>query len=155
MIECKPLGICSWDYTVTGEDVTATVSFNSFGESGSLNINGKRYSVEKKGAFDPEWTLRLGRDTIATASKESVFTRSFDIQYGSSNYSLKAISAFSREMHLKGNGRNVIYSPKHAFTRRAQIRGSWENKEVLLFGFYLAVLIWRRSANSGGAAAAG
>lgn len=148
MIECTPLGICSWDYTVSGDGVRATVNFDSFGESGFLNINGKRYSVQKTSYFEGKWHLLKGGKTIATAHKENTFTRSFDISYGPFPYTLKAISCFTGEMHLKGDGRNVIYLPKHAFTRRAQIRGSWEEKDVMLFGFFLAALMWRRSANS-------
>lgn len=147
MIECKPLRICSWNYILTGDNVTAMLKIFPFGETGSLNINGKRYSIEKKDPFNSEWALCRGSDIIATASEKSSYPRSFEIECNSCKYRLEAVSTSSRHMHLEGDGHNVVYSPKHSLSRKAEINGPWKNKEVLLFGFYLTVLMWKHSAN--------
>lgn len=153
ILQCSPRGICSWDYTVSGAGLDGVVKFNWAGESGSILLNGRHYTVSKDGFVSPEWLLSEGRDVIATASKNSVFTRSFVLDVGGGRQELKALSSFGRSMVLSGNGYQGGINPKHAFTRRAEITGRWQEPEVMLFGFWLSVLIWRRSgSNNGGGA---
>jgi hypothetical protein len=147
MINCKPNGLCSWDYLLYG-DIDGLVSINLMRESGEINISGDSYSVEKEGAFSGTWFLGKNGKTIASAEKESAFTRSITISYGGDEFFLEANSMFSREMTFNGPGTSLTIAPAHSFTRRATISGTNKDPVPTAFAFWLTVILWRRTQNS-------
>lgn len=152
MILCHPKGICSWDFHLSGNGHSADFDLNSMSEQGRMTIDGRYYGVTKHGFASSTWTLDQARASIYTAQKLNPFTRTFEITGGGGSFLLKAESAMGRSMSLEGNGVNCSIAPTHAFTRRATISGRWDDFRVVAFGFFLAVVTWRRAASSGAAA---
>lgn len=148
ILNCNPHGICSWNFSISGGSYSAKIDFNWVGESGSIEVNGRFFTVEKKGVLSPVWNMMEGSETLATAQKDSFFTRSVSIDYDSHKVSLTALSPFTRSMNIRGDGFDVDISPEHSFTKRAVISGAWDDDVILAFGFWLTVLMWRRSANN-------
>lgn len=148
MIDCTPLGLCSWDFQLQTAENSAVLEYSWLTETGSISTNHTRYEVDKLGAFSGTWNLLKDNKPLMQAVKNSAFSRSFTIRYGRDEYHLAAESAFGRTMNLDGpNGRAVI-APKHAFTRRATITGSLPPFEVSALTFWLVGLLWRRAQNA-------
>lgn len=153
VIECNPLGICSWDFELQGEGLRARCGFGWPTESGWIDVDGSSFAVNKQGFFSGKWELVRALRTMATAEKRSTFTRSFDIHTSSGQYTLEADSFATRTMFLRGPGGSATIEPAHVFTRRATIKGSYPDFETLCFAFWLTALTWRRAANNNTAAA--
>ncbi len=79
MINCNPIGICSWNFKISGRNDIAYVSFDGAGESGSIDVQGRFFTINKKGFISPVWNLADGSRSIATATKDSFMTRSFSV----------------------------------------------------------------------------
>jgi len=152
MIQCRPSGLFSWNFILSGGGLKAEARFNWVGESGVVMLNGVTYAIEKSGLIAPVWRLLRDGRVSATATKASAFTRTFEIKTETEVLTLKAASALGRKMELNGSNCEVTIEPKHAFTRRAMISGTVFDPETVLFAFWLSVLVWRRSANSSAAA---
>ena len=146
MIEAHPMGICSWDYTVNIAGKRASLLHRVWGESGSIFADARHMDIVKQGSFSGHWMLEEAGRVIATAQKTSAFTRSSRIVANGSACDLRADSAFTRMMRLSGEGYDCVYAPVHPFTRRATISGSWQDDAVMIFGFWLVILMWRRAA---------
>jgi hypothetical protein len=152
MIQCTPLGVCSWNFQLDGNGDQAILEFDWIGEQGSIRINGVDHAVSKHGVFSGHWSLDSNQETIYTAQKSSAFTRSFEVTGASGSAVLRARSAFGRTMVFQGTGVDCEISPAHPFTRRAFINGDYDDFRRVSFAFWLAALVWRRSArnNAGG-----
>ena len=148
MIECRPLSICSWGFKLSGENFSAETDIDWVGESGEIAVNGRVLTVTKTGIFSPEWTLAENGITVATATKNSMLTRSFKIGSNDQSFDLEALSPFARSMSLVGAGISMNIEPVHPFTRRATISGTSNNDAVVAFAFWLTLLIWRRQSNA-------
>lgn len=153
MIECRPLGICSWDFELHGKGHVATLGFGWPTEQGWINLDGRSYQVEKQGFFSGRWNLVDGAEVKSSAEKRSAFTRSFDLTTPSGSFVLEAASFACRTMNLHGPAADASISPAHAFTKRAVIQGRLPEFEVVAFAFWLTALTWRRAANNNTAAA--
>jgi len=151
MIECRPRGIFSWNFDLTGDGQKAAIEFNWIGEQGLIFIDGNEHRVTKRGMFSGEWSMESHRGAIYQAVKSSPFTRTFQITGPDGITELSAESMFGRAMKLSGPGVDCVIKPAHAFTRRATIEGRTDDFTQVCFGFWLCILTWRRSANSGAA----
>ncbi len=149
-IACLPLGICSWDYRLTGPGIDAVLEFFWISESGSIQLNGHTYSVEKQGIGSGCWHLRTPSEhrPVQSAQKSSMFTRSVDFETTEGHVRLEAVSAFSRTMRMVGAGMDAQLSPSHVFTRRANLVGQIPVLPTAAFVCWVALLLWRRSQNS-------
>lgn len=156
MIRCKPRGICSWNFELTGEGHTATLEFNWFSEQGTIVVDGTPHEVDKGGVFSGAWQLIQGAESIASAQKSSAFTRTFELETSIGPLLLKAESIFKRTFELEQNGQRIAtIAADHAFTRRATIETHGEvDFRTLAFAFWLAVLMWRRAQSNNSAAGA-
>ncbi len=152
MIECRPCGICSWDFTLEGDGHRAWVTFKWIGEQGRVVVDGEEFRVAKDGIFSGRWRLESTQGTVFTAEKPSAFLRTFKIYGSHESATLQAVTAFSRTMTLEGGGSHFTITPAHAFTRRARIEGEVGDFRLTAFAFWLTVLTWRRRAsnNNGG-----
>ncbi len=147
-VNCLPVGICSWNYELSGSGLEARTSLSMMGESGGVSVNGRAFSINKSGVLAPKWLMEEGAQVIAEASSESLLTRAMVIFSGADRYVLSASSAFGREFELAGKNAQVRYTPSHMFTRRAVMSGQCERAELAVFGFWLAALSWKRSQNN-------
>lgn len=146
MIRCTPKGLCSWNFDIRTSGHAGTVEFNWLGEQGTITSDGESFEVRKHGVFSGQWTLDSKSQTVATAQKSSVFTRSFELATLAGTVVLRAQSAFGRTMLLEGAGFDGLIAPAHPFTRRATIGGPVPDFHVACFAFWLTVLLWRQAA---------
>lgn len=151
MIECLPTSVCSWDFTASGLSAgAAAIAFDWLTEQGIIEIGPHSYDVRKHGFFSGHWTLEQVGNVIAHAQKPSAMTRSFELSSDGIALTVQAQSPFGRDFEIVC-GEKVIGQivPAHAFTRRAVIECANTIPEHLqLFSFWLAVLTWKRSAQS-------
>ncbi len=152
MIRCLPIGICSWDYDIQGEGHHAHLGFRSMSEQGELVIDQVRHEVVKPSAFIGEWCLMGPEGQVFSATKQGIFSRTFDLHGSEGSFNLRALSAFGRTMVVEGSQTDFQIVPDHAFTRRASIQGDLKDFRLVAFTFWLTVIMWRRASrsNSGG-----
>jgi hypothetical protein len=151
MLTCLPQSLCSWNYRVTGAPSgEALLTFNVFNEQGTITLGGVELAVRKHGWASGQWSLERAGETYASAQKPSALFRSYDIQCGDSQITVKAYSPFSRCFNVLDAGALVgTIEPVHLFTRRATVECSDSVPELAqLFAFWLAVIAWRRQAKS-------
>jgi hypothetical protein len=99
-----------------------------------------------------DFVLSSRGSVLARAQKPSAFRRTFIIAHGDKHYRLQAKSAFRRAFELRDGDRVVgSLSPRDMFTRRMAA----DLPETLplplkLFMMWLAVIMWKREAESAG-----
>ena len=151
MIRCLPLGICSWNFHLSGNGHDAYLSFHWMSEQGSIRIDRKQYEVYKHGPFSGRWTLEQDGMKVATAQKLNLFTRTFEIQEKADRLTLRAQSPFTRRFLLERSEKVIAtIEPDHMFTRRATINTPADKSsvETMAFAFWLVVVTWRRAARN-------
>lgn len=151
MLTCIPQSLCTRDFRVLGASAgRAAVTFNFFTEQGTISLGATDFTVRKHGPFSGHWTLEHGTGTVAEATKPSAMFRSFELRVDDMHLTVEAESAFTRCYQILAADRHFgTIRPAHAFTRRAFIECAAEVPEVAqLFSFWLAVLTWKRAANS-------
>lgn len=155
MIDCLPQGICSWNYVLSGDGWQASVRMERMREQGTIEINGREFTIRKHGFASGTWSLESEGQIVLTARKKNPFTRTFMISGDDADAELRADSVFSRSMWLTGRGIDCRIQPRHPFTRRATIEGPCPDDLLTCFAFWLTVLSWRRTrrraSNSTGA----
>ena len=126
----------------------ATIDLAGMSEHGGFSINVKHFRIQKPSMFSGKWVVRSGGKEVLRASKNSAFTRGFEIRFEGKTFRLESTGVFTREMQLQGRGVNCTFTPQHVFTRRAVIAGEWQHFEVVVFAMWLVALMWRRQSNS-------
>ncbi len=150
-LTCLPTSLCSWNYRVLGApEGEALLTFNFLSEQGEIAFGGETYQVRKHGPMSGRWTLDRSGDALAEAHKPSAFSRAFELRSGELLLEVRAESAFSRSCGIYHQGRRLgLIEPIHLFTRRATLACDPQVPMLLqIFGFWLAVLCWRRAANN-------
>lgn len=151
MIQCTPTGICSWNFTLEGDNHRALLIFDWWSEQGSIECDGVALDVRKENFWSGHWTLQQGGESLATALKASPFSRSFEVRDASARFDLYAESIFGRSFCLDRNDRKVaMFVPVHPFTRRATIEMQPAECDftTVAFCFWLVVTIWRRQSKN-------
>jgi hypothetical protein len=148
MIRCTPKGVCSWNYLLEGSGCSARTELNAMGESGRLWVGPTFHDVAKQGFMSGTWMLVGNGGCLASARKLNPFTRSIVIERAGGSFLLEARSAMGRTMLFSGPGISCEITPEHAFTRRANITGQWDDFTTVAFAFWLVSLMWRRAANN-------
>ncbi len=145
------MGICSWNYHLTGDGHRAELRTAWLTERGTIEADGRAMTVVKHGPVSGTWTLE-GQDRILyTARKPNPLTRAFSIVAEDGSIAeLRACSAFSRRMMLHAPEIDFRIEPAHPFTRRASITGRCLDFPLVCFAFWLTVIIWRRAAGANG-----
>lgn len=148
MIDCRPQGICSWNYFLTGEGWQASLRIGAFGEQGSMQIGYRNFEIRKHGLASGLWTAETGGQPVLTARKSNPFSRSIEIAGAHTKATLQSASVFSRTMMLIGPDTHCEIAGRHPFTRRAVITGSCDDVPLTCFAFWLTALLWRRASRS-------
>ncbi len=152
MIDCRPQGICSWNYFLSGGGWQAAVRLSGMREQGAIEIAGREFTVRKHGFASGSWRLESGGRVLLTAQKSNPFTRTFVISGHDTDAEMRAVSAFSRGMSLMSRDTDCRIQPRHPFTRRATIVGRCPDPVLTCFAFWLTVITWRRATrNNAGA----
>ncbi|MCC5850005.1 MAG: hypothetical protein JJU29_18110 [Verrucomicrobia bacterium] len=148
MINATPMGLCSWNFTLQGEDLQGETYINFFSESGSIRLNQENYEVKKQGMLSGQWDLVHRGAVLVTAQKGNPFSRTIQFTAPGAEHSLRAESMVGRTMVLESPGAQIHISPEHPFTRRATLSSSGPDPKVTLFAFWLTILMWKRASDS-------
>jgi hypothetical protein len=155
MLQLEPKHWYSWDFTVlAGDAPLAQIDFSSWRERGELTIQGAKYAVRKEALLTGDFRLESAGGTVATATRESVFRRRYQIVVGAHTYTLQSRSLWGRKMVLLEGGREVgAIEPRGAFTRRATASlPEIVPLPVRVFIVWLTLLMWKREAEAAHAA---
>ncbi|WP_372896620.1 hypothetical protein [Stieleria sp.] len=146
-IQCLPQGVCSWNYYLKGDVLNGETRLRSSSEQGSIVVDGVVFAVKKQGVFSGHWTLEHEGTEVASAQKQSVFWRTFDIDAPGGPLLLATDSAFTRCYTLRRGEESIAtMRPNHPLTRRGKMEiltSDWDSPTVV-FSFWLVALIWRR-----------
>ena len=156
MLKVVPKSWFSWDFRVLdGERSVAEIEFSRWSEKGRLILGSASLDVHREGWMSGAFVLQADGVVVARAEKPSAFHRSYAIECGEKRYTLRAESVFGRAFVLL-DGTKVLgsVSPEGLFSRRARADISAELPLPLrIFILWLALLLWRRAANSAAAGA--
>jgi len=152
MLEAIPRHWFSWDFTLVDEGrPLAEIDTSKWLENGSLTIDGKLYPLYREGPFWGAFVLEHNGNVLACAEKPSAMTRRVVIDHDGDRYVLKPSGLFSSGFLLfEGDQEIGLLSPRGILSRRADIvLPDRMPLPVKAFIVWLAVLSWRREANSG------
>ncbi len=158
MLRAVPNSWFSWDFTIfDGERAIGTIDLAWVREAGEMSLNGETFRVYREGLFGGAFILERDGQVLARAEKPSALTRSLTVECNGTRYTLRAESALRRKFVLSRDGREIgAVQPEHAFTYRATIELPEEMAlPVKVFVTWLAVILWKREAESSASASAG
>ena len=144
-LDLVPKGWFSWDFTVLRDGaLIAEIDISSWGEKGTLTVDGDQYAVYRDGFLGP-FILDLNDTQVAVASKIA-FYRSFTVGHQDKTYTLKAASGLGRTFVLLENDQEIGWiAPAGWFTRKATV--DLPDQLPLpfrIFLLWLTVILWRR-----------
>jgi hypothetical protein len=155
MLQLEPKRWYSWAFTVSGAGrPVAELDISAWRERGGLTIQGAHYTVTRQGLLSGEFRLESPGGTVATATKDGVMGRRFEVVHGGKTFTLKRRSWWARDMVLLDGEREVgAIAPAGMFTRR----GAADLPETVplplrIFFIWLALLVWKRDADAAHAA---
>ena len=153
-IEARPKHLFSWGFELrTSDGFLTTMDVSWLQGRGAFPWGGVDYALGRESWPMGDFLLQSQGNAVARAAKVSPFLRSFRVQLDTRDLVFKAASPFTRRFILIENA-DVIgqIAPNHPFTRSSVIELP-DNLDVpvQVFLFWLAVLMWRRAANSNGA----
>jgi hypothetical protein len=151
MLTAVPKNWFSWDFTVMdGSQAVAEIEVSSWREKGILTIQSVDYRVYKKSVMSGVFILESSGAVMARAKKPSAFRRSFILDHGGSQYTLRAASFFGSEFLLLDGDREIgSLSQKGVFSRRIIVNLPAELPLPLrVFIIWLTVILLKRTSNS-------
>jgi hypothetical protein len=158
MLIAVPKSWFSWDFTVMdGTRLVGDIDMSCWREKGVITVEGADYRVNREGLMSGDFVLASDDKVVARATKPSAFRRTFMVEHGGQQYTLRAQSALRRAFELL-DGDTIVgtLSPRGLFTRRAAIDlPETMPLSLRVFIIWLAVIIWKREAESQGATTAG
>ena len=154
--QARPKHLFSWGFDLFVDGVfLTTMDMGWFHEGGFFSWQDTQYRLGREGFRSGEFFLEANGELTAHATKLSPFLRRFVIAVQSREMEFSAASPFVRAFKLVEEG-SIIGSirPKHPFTRECSIDLPDDlSIPERVFIFWLAVLMWRRSARSNAAGA--
>jgi hypothetical protein len=143
----------SWDFAV-GDDrgIVAEIDISWWREKGVLTVQDANHPVYRERLMSGDFILESAGSILARAQKPSAFRRCFNMEHESRQYTVRAPAAFRRAfVVLDGAAEIGCISPDGLFTRRASIDLPEDMPlPVRIFIVWLAVILWKREADSGG-----
>jgi hypothetical protein len=145
-----------WDFAVRddrGQEV-GQVRLSAWRERGYVVAGGLEYRISRERAVGTSFVLEGAGSALARAEKRSAFRRAFAIAHGGNEYTLRARSAWRREMVLFDDEVEIGgVAPERAWGRRARADlPQGLPLEFKLFVVWLALVLWKRqerAAHSG------
>jgi hypothetical protein len=147
MLSVVPKHLFSWDCDLCqGETLVGTLELAPWSESAAFRAQGRTWQLGREGWFHGRYFLRQNGRTLATAEKENILLREFEVRCDAETYQWHARMPLMRAFVLEQGGAQVgSMVPEALFTRRAEVllpEGlSVERKAFLI---WLALLMWRR-----------
>ncbi len=151
MLRAIPKSIFSWNFTVMdGPRPVAEIDVSWWREKGQLTVEGAAYEVYREGLMRGAFILEEGEAILARAEKPSAFQRLFLVEHAGRQYTLRARSAFFREVVLLDGAAEIgVLSPEGFFNRRMTVDlPEHLPLPVRVFMIWLTVILWKRDAES-------
>jgi hypothetical protein len=156
MLQAAPKSLFSWDFTVSQAGRTiAEVDMSWLREKAELYVESQRYEVYREGWMSGRFVMASDAGVLAAAEKPSAWFRSFVVEYGDRRFQLAALSPFTRSFVLTEGPTSVGTAKPDFWLSRTTTIDLPDDIElpVQVFMFWLVLILWRRAANSSGAAA--
>ncbi len=157
MLQLVPESWLTWNFDVLENDQqVAQIKTSTLPESGTFSILGSDYRAYREGMFSGEFFLESDGQTIARAQKPSAFVNTFEIQHADRSYTLKKESFVGRSFVLLQGDLEVGSIRRESLLNRKAAVSLPDNmpRPVQVFVMWLTIILWRREANAGAAAAA-
>jgi hypothetical protein len=153
LLQAIPRGSFGRDYELFEGDRTVAyidVSTSWYGDSGEFLVGGETYKVYRLPNGEHSGNLVLEfKESILAQAEESVFIRSYEVEYSDQHYTLKAalpILRLRKFLLLKGNERIGTIFPDSTFTKKASIDlPPMIPLCIKTFIFWIVVHDWRNS----------
>lgn len=155
-LELIPQSWSSWNFDVLQDGRRiALIDISRWREKGALQIDGSNYEVYREGFRRGAFVLESNGARLATAEKPSALARLFHVEYAGKSYQWKG-QFFRRLFTLEENGRTVgSLTPAGIVTRKATAEfPDGLPLPVKTFLIWLALLMWKREADSQAASSA-
>jgi hypothetical protein len=151
-LSVEPRRWFSWDFDLrdaAGRPL-GDIVLSSWRERGTLTLAGAEYTVRRDGWTGPLVLAREGT-VQARARSTSIWCNAFEIELDADHYTLKARSAWRRELVLRQGGEELgTVQPVSWYSRRARVelseRLSPLHKACVV---WLAMLAWKRMSDAG------
>jgi hypothetical protein len=148
-----PLHWYSWDFDLLeGTRRLAHLDLSAWREKGVLAVDGINHRVYREGMMSGDFVIARDGLVLAKATKPSAFRSSFMISWSGREYTLRKKSIFGRRFVLLDGEQQIgSVAPNRWWTRDAVIDlpKTWP-LPIRVFAIWLALLLWKRDANSGG-----
>ena len=155
-LELIPQSWLSWNFNVLqdGRSV-AEIDISRWREKGVLQVDGSNYDVYREGFMRGAFILELNGTRIGAAEKPSALARLFNVEHAGRSWKWEG-RVFRRSFVLEENSRAVgSLTPVAMVTRKATAELPDDMPlPVRIFMIWLALLMWKREADSGAASAA-
>ena len=156
MLQLVPQSWFAWNFDVLENDrPIAEIKTSSLRESGTISIDGPSYSAYREGLLSGDFILEQNGQPLVRAQKPSAFLNSFNVEHSGRSFTLQKESLIGRSFVLmEGNCQTGSIQAKGFLTRKADVDLPQDMPmPVRVFVLWLAILLWRREANAGAAAA--
>ena len=141
----------SWDFSVTAGDRTiARFDLSSWRERGVITIDGIEHRVFRESMLG-DFVIERGSQTLARATKTSVFTHTMIVRHDGREYMLRKPSVWRRAFVLMDGARQIgSIAPTSVWTRRAAVDlpAQWP-LHLQAFVIWLTLVLWKRDAHAG------
>jgi hypothetical protein len=155
-LEIIPQSWVSWNFNVLQDGrPVGEIDISRWREKGALIVQGMTYQVYREGIMSGEFVLELNGTRLAQAEKPSALRRSFEVRYAGTTYQWQG-KTFRRSFVLAENSRTVgSLTPAGIITRKATAQLPEDLPlPVRIFLIWLALIMWKREADSGAASSA-
>jgi hypothetical protein len=143
----------SWDFSVTsGDRILAVLDLSSWRERAEIRIGDVTHRVYREGMMG-DFIIEAGGRQLARATKPSAFRDTMIVHVGGKDYTLQKPSLWRRAFTLMDGDRQIgSIAPESLWTYRsaADLPTDWP-VPIKSFVIWLAIMLWKRHANSGGA----
>lgn len=145
MLEATPKGLFSNDYRITQDNETLVdLHRGLIREQGNITIQGVTYTIRREGMMGA-FVLEANGEVLARARKLNAFTRTFEIDYNDTHYTLRAQSAWGRSFVLLANNEVVgSMRPKGTWSRKALIDFPTLPLPIAMFMAWLVIIMWQK-----------
>jgi hypothetical protein len=156
VLELVPQSWFSWNFAVLQDGrPVAGIDISRWREKGMLAVDGSNYQVYREGLMSGAFILELNGRRMARAEKPSALARSFKVEFAGRIFRWEG-NVFRRSFVLAENSRTVgSLTPAGIFTRKAAAELPDDLPlPVKVFLIWLALILWKRDADSGAVTAA-
>ena len=147
----------SWDFNVLdGPRQVALVDVSAWREKGVLTVDGVEHRVYREGMMSGDFILERNGSVLARAEKPSAFRDTLVVRHNGREYTLRKKSIWRRAFVVLSGEREVgALNPNSVWKRDATVTLPQEwPLPVRLFVIWLAIIMWKRDAESTAAASA-